>query len=162
MYCPAHIKILMKPIHYLNWRIFYLPLAVVHVAKILKKNDFCCFAILALRNTEVSQNSFHLPRALGLVFCGPWTAQWEVGRQLRLSMEPVDGLNNSVDVTSLMLKASGLVGDEERWLGQGKGASSCGKPVSNTFLSPYCQQGEGENIEYQSIEECKTGASDLV
>lgn len=61
-----------------------------------------------------------------------------------------------------MLKASGLVGDEERWLGQGKGASSCGKPVSNTFLSPYCQQGEGENIEYQSIEECKTGASDLV
>ena len=38
------------------------------------------------------------------VFCGSWTAQWDVTRQLCLSMEPVEGLNNSVDSTSVTLK----------------------------------------------------------
>lgn len=54
MYCPAHIKILMKPIHYLKLKNFLSsPRSGPTLwSKILKKNDFCCFAILALRNTD--------------------------------------------------------------------------------------------------------------
>lgn len=83
---------------------------------------------------RVSQNSSELPEASGLVFCGLWTAQWEVGRQLCLSMELLDGLNNSVDATSVMLKAAGLAGDEERWWGPGFMWEACQQHLLCLFI----------------------------
>lgn len=67
-------------------------------------------------------------------------------------------------------KASGLVGDEERWWGRGRGASLSvcvclfeASQQQSYFLPICCQKGkEKENLEYQTTEESKTGATQSV